>query len=218
MPRYKREGKDSLAEVYANDVARDNSRGVASKGELNYIEADVSFQQAHLLVDTRDAVVLEPSLLLSEGYHLRNIYIQVVIDTTCDWWMFGTTDKGAAEGKDYVREARVNSSSVQADRDSGPADVDAWTMSLVDDSYPVGDVADASPKVVVTCCYYYSWQNTVHAADASVAMIEAAYCAVWWYTVAYNFEIAVAHVVVATVVGINRADPLVADKNFVAYW
>lgn len=125
MSRYKREGKDSLAEVYANDVAWDNFRDVALTGELNYIEADVSFQRAHLPVDTRDVVVLEPSPFLSEDYHLRNIYIQVVIDTTRDWRMLGKMDKGAAEGKDYVREARVSLSSVQVDRDSGPADADA---------------------------------------------------------------------------------------------
>lgn len=125
MSRYKREGKDSLAEVYANDVAWDNFQDVALTGELNYIEADVSFQRAHLPVDTRDVVVLEPSPFLSEGYHLRNIYIQVVIDTTRDWRMLGKTDKGAAEGKDYVREARVSLSSVQVDQDSGPADADA---------------------------------------------------------------------------------------------
>lgn len=125
MSRYKRESKDSLAEVYANDVAWDNSRDVASTGELNYIEADVSFQQAHLPVDMRDVVVLEPSLFLSEDYHLRNIYIQVVIDTTRDWRMLGTMDKGVVEGKDYVREVRVSLNSVQVDRDSGPADADA---------------------------------------------------------------------------------------------
>lgn len=42
MTSHKREGKDLLAEVYANEVARDNFRAVASM--LNYIEADVSFQ------------------------------------------------------------------------------------------------------------------------------------------------------------------------------
>lgn len=174
----------------------------------------------HLVVDMRDEVVLGPSLLLSEeSYHLRNIYIQVAIDTVLDWQILDTTDKEAVEGKDYAQEARVNSSSVQVDRDSGPADADAWTTLLVaGGSYPVGDVADASPEVAATCCCYYSWQNTAPAADAPVAMIEAACCVVWC-TVACNFAIVVAHVVVvaAAAVGVD-AKAFVADKSFVACW
>lgn len=100
----------------------------------------------------------------------------MVSDTIHDW-ILGRTDKGAAEGKGCAREGLVDSNSAQVDRDPGPADADASTTSPVaGGSCPTGDVAAASPGVFVDC--YCSWWNTVHAADAPAATIEAAYCAV----------------------------------------
>jgi len=99
-----KEGRDLLAEVYANDVAWDSLPYAASAEMPGYIVAN---GLVYSPIDTW-AVVLVPSLL-SVDYHLADICMRVAIDMSVHDWTSDMMNKTAAEaGEDCARGVRAS--------------------------------------------------------------------------------------------------------------
>jgi hypothetical protein len=99
-----KEGRDSLAEVYANDVAWDSLPCAALAQMPDYIVAN---GLVYSPIDTW-AVVSAPSLL-SVDYRSADICTRVAIDMSVHDWTSDMMSKTAAEaGEDCARGVRAS--------------------------------------------------------------------------------------------------------------